>query len=316
MSHQDQTGPTLSPADAAMLDRLIEVGFDVDRLGELSDEDQRRAACVMAIMGVLDGYEPADATGSVDLETLVDATLARIDRAESEREERMQLAAAAESGGGGFRLKLPEFIAVAAVLLIIASIMFPILSSLKNQRLDTRCLDNMRAMGTGMTRYAADNGGLIPTIATAGFGGLFGDASDMLDSKPLADGSYCDHGCMDCPSCSGQQPLGASFSYQIGPRGSHGPWNTPGVTVMLGDRNPILEALVAGEFYDPEAPSANHAGRVQNVLLSDGSTVALRMPSFGDDHIWVRQFSTINAQGTLVPDVFLGHEITTGASQR
>ena len=317
MSQQDQTGPVLSPADAAMFDRLAEAGFDVDQLGELSDEERTRAERIIAIMGLLDGYAPADGDASTDLEALIDATLARVDRAESERQERMSLAVAAESAPSGFRFRLPEFVAVAAVLLIIASIMFPILSSLKNQRLDTMCLDNMRAMGTGMNQYAQDHGGSIPTIATAGFGGLLDETADMLHSQPLAEGSYCDHGCLDCPSCTKQQkPLGSTLSYQIGRRGSHGPWNTPKVTVLLGDRNPILESLVAGESCDPSTPSSNHGGRVQNVLLSDGSTLALRIPSFGDDKIWVLQLSRVNAEGTLVPDVFLGHEITPKGSKR
>ena len=103
----------LCTEDCRMLDRLVESGFDVEQLEPLSDEERERAHALENLFGLMEHYPVEDAQ-----DTLLHATLARIDRDEDERADRMSI----ETGAVRSRISFPDFITVAAMVLIMASV--------------------------------------------------------------------------------------------------------------------------------------------------------------------------------------------------
>jgi hypothetical protein len=70
----------LCQADGDLLDRLVDVGFELDKLDGLSEDETTRANRMLSMLGLLDGYPVEDAS-----DTLIDATLAQIDQYEANR---------------------------------------------------------------------------------------------------------------------------------------------------------------------------------------------------------------------------------------
>ena len=115
MTKEQEDMPTLSDADANMLDRLVEAEFDPSKITGLDAADQARLDRLVSFMGLLDAY-PVEDLSSEDRSTLVNATLARIDRAEGEQVDRMRLQPGA---GSTSRMGVPELIAVAAIIILV-----------------------------------------------------------------------------------------------------------------------------------------------------------------------------------------------------
>ena len=81
---------------------------------------------------------------------------------------------------------------------------------------------------------------------------------------------------------------GESYSYQWQVPGHLPRWGIGRITLVLGDRNPIIDAVRSGRVYQPLMVSINHGGRGQWVLGSDGQTVWLVQPIVGgNDNIWL-----------------------------
>jgi hypothetical protein len=297
--------PRLSPQDERLLDTLVESGFDLKKAGALDAEAQRRAEAIMSLLALIDDYPVDDADP-----TLVDATLAAIDRHERERAGRLTLAAEAEEGGGrARRLRLPDFVSIAAVLLIGAAIAVPVMNELRERSIDTRCLNNLRWMGYAFSNYANANRGELP-IAHAGFSHwakAFENA--VINLGPLIDGGYCEHGHLNCPGHEGHS--GPSYSYQWPAAGVRPRWSVGESKVILGDRNPLIDALRAGGPIVPGASSSNHAGRGQNVLTTDGGARWLEQSTVGQgdkgDNIWMPRAGLHDGAATDAEDVFLAH---------
>ena len=101
----------LNPQDADLFDRLVDVEFNIDDLKGVDDQMRERARKLLGMMGLLDEY-PVEAVSAEDRETLISATMLRIDREMDDQAERMKLDPVARLP----RLRLREFVAVAAVL--------------------------------------------------------------------------------------------------------------------------------------------------------------------------------------------------------
>jgi hypothetical protein len=83
------------------------------------------------------------------------------------------------------------------------------------------------------------------------------------------------------------------------------------VTLVLGDRNPLIDAVRAGQRMHALSISINHGGRGQYVLATDATVVWFEQPLFGiNDNIWLPGNVTL-LQGeidlTNIADVFLAH---------
>src|SRR5438552_15003836 len=76
--------PALSPADQRIVDALMESGFDSAAMEMPAQADQKRAAAVSNLLGLMRDYPVEDCEPA-----LIDATLARIDRYEDQQAARL-----------------------------------------------------------------------------------------------------------------------------------------------------------------------------------------------------------------------------------
>ena len=296
---------TLCPQDERLLDALVECGFDPDALEALSLEDKRRVKALLRLFELIDDYPVQDAD-----DALVDATLARIDQ--YERRASAQTLATdqvdAKDTAGRRRIYLPDFVSIAAVILIGASIFWPVMTNLHRRNIDTGCANNLRLMGYAFGRYGNDFGGAMPVASL--FTSWNALARNVINLGPLVEGAYCERGDLNCPGHEDANFVGDSYSYQWHIPQSHLTWGGGEVTMMiLADRNRLIDAIYKSEGrIPPLSNSLNHGGRGQNALSTDGSWVWLDQPTVGGDNIWLPQGASSLREGiqqTDVNDVFL-----------
>ena len=170
------SGPQLSESDMRVLDFLAEYGFDASKVQLLAAEDQPRALALVRQMQVLDAY-PADDSDS----SLVDATLARIDRWEAASEASMRV-----QSGRLRNFRLSDFISVAALLLVGVGVLLPIAARIREQSLSTACANNMRSLHGGLDSYARDYQGLLPAVASLANAGSLFSAQPPLQPRTLS----------------------------------------------------------------------------------------------------------------------------------
>ena len=286
----------LCKADAEMLDRLVDVGFELDQLEYLTPEDEQRAASILKMLGFLDAYPVEDASDS-----LIDATLVRIDQYESQRTARMQIhTPELETTKRGFRIRMPDLISVAAMILVTVSVFTMISNSTRNQSLTNQCASNMAMVGRGLVTYALDHNGQTPTETAPAIASLFGGlAPERTDAQLLASEGYCDHNHLNCPGHSGES---SGFSYQTQPTAMWDAIRNQGkLFIVMSDQNPILKQLLANQKYDQLTPSPAHGSLGQNHLRDDGSINSVAAPIFKGDLIWI-----LDAQNKGI-DIFLTH---------
>lgn len=297
--------PQLCADDQRLLDGLIEAGFDLAQMGPLSAADRARAERVLRLMGLMNDYPVDDAD-----DALLDVTMARIDRCEHERAARMSVSPEEPSSRGGLSFRLPDFISVAAVMLIAASILLPLLSSVRQQSIDRNCQNNMRMVGYAFGHYAADNNGAMP-MARAGFlpGASWDTVSNVVNLAPLVEGQYCGLGHLNC--AGNHDHLENTYSYQWQKPGTQMMWGHGRVSIILGDRNPLIDAAHQGRMLPATTLSRDHGGRGQNVLASDGATLWLTNTIVGTrDNIWLphgAQELSAGATPKDQSDVMLAH---------
>jgi hypothetical protein len=304
----------LSPDDQRLLDALMDAGFDGAKLPAslgrpLSAHDERRLEILTRLLGFMDDYPVEDLDPA-----LLHATLARIDRHEDQLAQRMRFDVAMEkqTPQRGFRIRLPDFVTVAAVLLIAVGVLWPVLGSIRNQAIDAACANNLKRIGYGFDQYANDNNGSMP-LAMAGPMGTWETLRNTMNLNPMVQNGYCDAGHLNCPGHHHEvgEEIGPSYSYRwFTPRAViH--WNTGRVTVILGDLNPLVDAARSGWDAPPLSVSVNHGGRGQNVLTSDGATMWLEQPLVGSsDNIWMPNQAAVLRPGVMPSDdadVFLVH---------
>ena len=273
----------LSKADAEMLDRLVDVGFEIDELEYLTPEGKQRAQSILATLGILNAYPVEDAS-----DTLIHATLARIDQYETKRTARLQIhSPELETTKRGFRIRMPDLMSVAAMVLIAVSVFLMINKGAREQSFQTECASNMAMVGRGLVSYALDNEGEMPTTSVASLGSLFGGVTPQrTDTELLAKEGYCEHNHLHCPG-HGRESSGFSYQNQ-----SAEMWNNirsqGRLFIIIADRNPILNDLLEGGKPDPLTPSGNHGSLGQNHLRDDGSTpISAAAPVVGGDMIWI-----------------------------
>jgi hypothetical protein len=297
----------LSPEDQRVVDVLVESGFDPETIRALPAEDRARAERLLGLMDLLGDYPVEDSD-----DALVHATMARVDRAEDERAARMVFDVSRDDAShraSGRRIRLPDFISIAAVMLIAAGVLWPTMSHFRQRSVDLQCSNQLRQVGYAFSNYRADHADAMP-MATASFGPWKGDVKHVVNLKPLVEHGYCDHGHFDCPGV--HEYADASYSYQWQSADRPVPWGAgQRMTLVLGDRNPLIDAYRERRPVLATAASLNHGGRGQNALASDGSTAWLDQPVFmGRDNIWLPSgvLELQDGIGCDEPwDVFLAH---------
>ncbi|MCA9289083.1 MAG: hypothetical protein KDA05_10890 [Phycisphaerales bacterium] len=321
---------SLAPADAAALDALVDAAFDVDAI---ADESLRqRAARVAALMGLADTPVPVANRALVDVaflratrqpagsaspadelpaltallsggpafepaerDRLVASTLSGIDRAIDAERQRMRL----DMRRGKIpSISIRDIVSVAAVLLIAASVVWPVLSHMREQGRQMACNSNLGIASTALATYANDYQYSPPMVAGFGGGtpwwnvGQSPQQSNSANLYALARQDYVSLASLACPGNAGAPTVAApgqqdwksleeiSYSYQIMPVAVRITWGSPDAVVMT-DRSPVILRAVRREVIDPWANSPNHHGRGQHVVMGDGSVGWLSFPEIG-----------------------------------
>ena len=273
----------LTPDDERAVDALVECGFDRANLKSLTDVEQSRVEAVASVLGLLHDYPVEDCD-----DTLVHATLARIERHEDMLAERMNFQAQREQAMGALsrrRFRLPDFITVAAVILIGTGVLWPVIAGVKQKTLDLACENNLKNLAFGFKQYPAENDGSLP-FATAGFGGGWGRAASTITTEPLLKSNYCVQQHLNCPGHSDQIIPSYSTRWQH----AQAPTQLEGarLIILLGDCNPVSAGARRGQVPSPLSMSPNHKYRGQNVLSNDGAVLWLTVPVIGgSDNIWL-----------------------------
>ncbi|MCH2135007.1 MAG: hypothetical protein MK101_00320 [Phycisphaerales bacterium] len=289
MSRDDQNKtPDLSPADIAAVDHLAEDGFDAARIDGLDGDARARAKATHALLGRLDVY-PEGELNDEDRATLVHATMARINREESARQDRMRLQPAEAAGRSGrLKFRLAEFGAVAAVAAMVAGAALPIARMAKDRAVSAGTHRNLSQLHAGVANWSKDNEGRLPTKeASTGVTGLKGMPSDaqQLDVHGLARSGHCDDACLRNPRRPGIGRHGFSFvilpvnGSQLGGSGM----------VLIGDRNPALQGLMDGKPFLEAIEERRFARRITDhpaVLFGDGNVQDAREGLVAGDHVW------------------------------
>ena len=325
--------PVLSREDAAALDAWVLAGYDAKKTPHsLRARVTRHQHLADRVCDVL----LAPAAGD-----LIERTLARVQEEDTSHALRMRLQPYAERRGLGVRLA--DVVSVAAVLLIGAAIVWPLLTSLRYQNRRAVCFNTMNTAGIGFSTYAGDYRDQLPVANTELSGpwwntGVEGQ-SNSANLYGLVRAHYVKLADLACPGNPGAAIGEAdpdavdwrsrgqvSFSYQImyGPALSS--WASGQPRVVLADRSPVVDVWVRGQPFFPLTNSRNHDDRGQHVLLTDGSAQWLRSPETAQgDNIWLpsyieREFDRLTGRdrnrprhpltGTETPetgrDVFLG----------
>ena len=306
MNHSHDHHLELCANDRRLLDALIEAEFNIDEMEPLTEAERLRVETLQQLLGLLDDYPVEDAD-----DTLIHATMAGIDRYDHERAGRMKLDPDVIENTkilGGRRVPLPDFISVAAVILILVGLCWPIMSRARNQSLDQQCASNMRILAGAFQQYASDNNSVMPTLM-AGLGPTSWDqVRNIINLQPLVKEGYCAQDHLNCPGNHDHD--GSSYSYQWQQPSSTMLWGADPTIVVLGDRNPLIDASISGNLVPSNSMSINHAGRGQNVLMSDGSVRWLEEPKIGRDNIWLPEgmmYLQMGRQSDNTEDTFLVH---------
>lgn len=300
------TGPTdnsrhsLSPDDARVLDLLAEGGFDPQVLASLPAADRARGDVIVRMLSLLGDYPVADGD-----DTLVDATLARIERHDAQQQASFRLVGEEEAARPRLRLgfRLADLVTLAAVILVGVSVVSPVMSNVRFRSQQTACGANLASLGGALAAYSNDNGGLLPVSRTP-LSWEEGRNSENLDL--LVDGGYCEAGHLNCPGHSG---AGCGYGYRVivGPIGAR--LDVQPTLAVLADRNPAVDHALAGlPVSGFRRASANHAGRGQNILFGDLTLVwtvspVVSGPGKRQDNLWLL---TVEGSGPSTEDLRRG----------
>lgn len=307
-------GPSLSDEDGAALDEMVGSGW---RSGGGARGNQ-----AAALLGLLDA-----GAGESDRERVVQGTLDRVQAEMDAANRRLRFDPVEAVGGGGRRsFNWRDLGAIAAVLLLGASIFWPMLNGM---RLDARRVAgerNLQQASLGFGLFASDHDDEVPSLGGEGVDGLWWSVGTPRKShsanlytlvrtgyvplstlaspgNPDAQLRASDPEAMDWSSFEG-----VSYSYQlfgdVVPRMAS---VRGGSRVLLADRSPIVERARQGYPVDPMANSSNAAGLGQLVLFSDGRVEFLRSPVLENgDNIWLPRrleaWSRPRIVGTELPD--------------
>lgn len=287
--------PGLVADDAAAIDLLIEHGLDLDAATRARPELSARLAAAAALFGRLDAY-PVESPDP----QLVDATMARIERSEAEREERMRFQATVDPPQATPALaRWRDLVGLFAAAIIILSVGMPIAAWMQGRSDDASCSNNLRLLGSGIATYFGDHASMpVAASLLPDLGSLasWHDYKGGGHLKHLANGGYCDPAC----TCCGRDPTGEGYAYQVPSREARLAWGGAMRIPAVADRNPIIDLTRRGRVVGSYAMnSPEHGGRGQNILFTDGSVIF--------------ELSPILVVPDLAPD---GHPFETPAHQR
>ncbi len=284
----------LSPQDQAALDQYIAQQYQIEQL----DPSLKDRAIVCDSIG---NHITSGALSPKD--DLVNRTLSKIQLHIDQEESALKV----ESAGWQLSGRWADFVSIAAMLLIVASIALPMMSSVRAKTQQADCFSNMQASANAFGLYAGSNRDMLP-MATAGFGPTWMDVgstperSNSSNLFTLIRSKNANLEDLACPS-NPNAPTGdakpdawdwnslseISYSYRIMPPGGmRATIAQPVRVVLLADRSPVVLRVAKGLPVIPEENSPNHQSKGQHMLMLDGSSMWSKSPVINDnDNIWL-----------------------------
>ena len=288
---------TLSKEDARVLDALVENGgLNSEDIEALEGDDRERGKKIAGLLSLLDDYPVEDAS-----DELVNATLARVNRAEDARTERLNLQATRELNEqlSGKRWRFPDLFATAAMLLLAVGVIWPVVNHARQSRMIALDHDNLRESHEGIASYSSGNNGMTPMQSVAG---LLPDPFDWMGSHAGLHNQKVREACGDRLQSNDFHNPGGSlesqpYSFQVWQPGqdllnAEQPIasNTNPLPAMSSNTIPMREQ-------DARTNTLDHDGLGQNVLFGDGRVQMMEISEINGDRIWDPGSS---AQGQII----------------
>lgn len=288
----------LLPADALACDEYIDAGYS---LSGVSQDSKMRAEKLDAIGSLITDAQQ----DSGSRERLVSATLANIQSHIDAEESAMKI-----QSRTGFQLpgRWADLVSIAAMLLLAASVIMPIMSGMRSANHKEICFNNMNQTAGAFGLYTGANRDMLP-MATAGFGptwmdvGTTPERSNSSNLYTLIRNQFAGLDDLACPTnpnaARGDADPDAwdwnsldeiSYSYRIMPRGGMRATavESPVGVVLLSDRSPVILRIKANKPVRPEENSPNHDHTGQHMLMLDGSARWSTSPVLNArDNIWL-----------------------------
>lgn len=314
--HERQSWTTLSPADAEAVDAALMGGAGAGQALSLSNrprlQDDERGRKVLALLDLI-GRCPTDEPSADLVQRTMAAVVHARQRERFQRQVRM-LAAAPQ------RLSVLDIAAVAAVVVAAVSLLWPAMSTARNEARRVACANNLSAAGAALGAFAADNGGQMPRYANqAGtpwyqVGEQARDAYGPIRSNSaqlylLVRRGYIQPQALACPEnpnaprrlspeffdWPSAEAVSYSYQNQYTPVPTQLEQN-PGLAV-LADKNPLIVIppprpgqsihFVFRQDLPANTPSSLH-GVGQNILRADGQVSFSAQPILPNgDNIWL-----------------------------
>ncbi len=282
----------LTPTSAGAVDRYIE--------GETGSSSADERHTFMAEM--VTGGAPYD---SASRETLIERTLGAIQREIDVSEKRHIMDTPITPSG---RFRLADLVSMAAMILIAASVVIPVMGGMRSRELKSICNNNLAGVAQGFGLYTGANRDTLP-VATAGFGGSWMDVGTTPDRSNssnlfvLVRNDYASLQDLACPTNPNALVDGdvhamtdwrsldeISYSYRVMADGGLKATSVdqPDRVVLLADRSPVVLRIVAGQPVRPEENTPNHDSRGQHILGLDGASMWTVTPRLGQgDNLWL-----------------------------
>jgi len=286
----------MTEADAVLFDRLVEAGFDVSAVEGLDADQHARLERLAGMLGLLDVY-PEQPLDDADRQTLVNATLARIERHDAEQADRMRFSDATPGAGVG-RFGPLELVALAAIIILGVAVIFPIMNAGKRSALQQHSSASLAGIGQGLLGYAGANDNVLPSATVDRFAPVFGEAADRLDLQPLFDSGYL----------KGDSLASDGYSFQTQPSHHGFRLDATGPRILMSDSNPTLEHIsiitVDQARKSLRIHSQTKISWSPNVLFSDGATLQLSSHLHEGDDL---RLPDDRWEELARPDAFLTH---------
>lgn len=319
--------------DEAALDAWVMNGFNAERVpGSLRERARRHERLAAMVTQV-------DAIGG-SAESLVERTLSRVQQSIDTDETQMRIETERMRLGSGIRLA--DLISVAAVLLIAAAVIWPVVNNVRDKSRQYACLGNMGRAASAFGLYAGANRDSLPVVNASLGGGTWwnvGDRENRSNSAnlfQLTKSGYARLADLACPG-NPSAPTGevrseatdwrsldeVSYSYRIMYGQPQARWQPTAQSlggnriVVMTDRSPVVVKSIRGEPVSPLADSMNHRSQGQHILFSDGSSDFFRSPELKNgnsvDNIWLPRFIEQKINELTGKPVLSGQETPDGA---
>jgi hypothetical protein len=234
----------------------------------------------------------------------VKATLEKVTSDTSRQSVRMRIH---EPVAARRSLRLADLGAIAALFVVAVSVAWPALSTARQRSQQAACFGSLGSIGSAIGFYGNENRSSLPMASASRAGNTWWNVGrpEQSNSANLftlartgfikaqvmscsgnaaAKACHFDEDCQDW-SCLDQ----VSYSYQNLFARNRPTLDAPSKFVVLADKNPCVIRAIRGErviYINENSP--NHAGRGQNILMSDGHALWTETPVLeSGDNVWL-----------------------------